>query len=713
MSLPNIAKALGGIVTGGQVLAPGPGHSAKDRSMSVKIGESGKLIVHSHSGDDDMACKAYVERKLGIVWEPEGHQRDTGAFERMQARAIKLNGHANGHAQPETLPTDRRQMQALRIWHESVDPRGTLAETYLASRGLGLADDVALTTLRFHPECPFGEGTRHPCMVAAFRSIDSGEVVAIHRTALTPGAKKIDRKMLGPIIGAAIMFGDLDAGRGALAVGEGIESALSGLSMGFAPAWAMGSASAIAKLPVVNGVDTLTILGEHDAANASAARSCGVRWRDAGREILIALPKPGLGKDTNDAWQARRGDGDDVLDFREFGAGEEMAEPTIAGNPGIKATPFVLINPSDIPTRKWLYGRHYVRRFVSTTVAPGGLGKSSLGIVETLAMVTVRDLLGLKVPGALRVWIWNGEDPRDELDRRIAAACLHYQISASDIADRLFVDSGRDLPIRIVEMAAGQRTVVAVPTVEGVEQAIRENRIDLLVIDPFVASHAVPENDNGAIDRVAKTWAGIAERCNCAIELVHHVRKTASGPEGYAVEDARGGSSLLGAVRSARVLNAMSKEEAERLGIEEGHRRLHFRVDDGKANMAPPMERASWFKMVSVGLGNGRGLEPEDNVGVATAWEMPGVLDSVTADDCERVIAMVRADPTYRHDSRASNWIGFAIADVLGLDVDRKADREQVNRVLRIWIENGALAIERRQDEQRKMRSYIIPGKAA
>ncbi|MGE7469242.1 AAA family ATPase [Bosea sp. NPDC003192] len=709
MSLPNIAKALGGIVTGGQVLAPGPGHSAKDRSMSVKIGESGKLIVHSHAGDDDMACKAYVERKLGIVWQPEGHQHDTGAFERMQARVTKLNGHA----QPDSRPIDKRQMQALRIWQESLDPRGTLAETYLASRGLELADGIATTTLRYHPDCPFGEGTRHPCLVAAFRSIESGEVAAIHRTALTPDARKIDRKMLGPVVGAAIMFGDLDAERGALAVGEGIESALSGHGMGFAPTWAMGSAGAIAKLPVVNGVDTLTILGEHDAANASAARACGVRWRDAGREVLIALPKPGLGKDTNDAWQARKGDSDDVLDFREFGADEEVTEPNDAGNPAIKATPFVLMDPSTIPTRKWLYGRHYVRRFVSTTVAPGGLGKSSLGIVEALAMVTARDLLGVRVREPLRAWLWNGEDPRDELDRRIAAACLHYRISAPDIADRLFVDSGRDLPIRIVEMAAGQRTVVAVPTVQGVEQAIRENEIDLLVIDPFVASHGVPENDNGAIDRVAKTWAGIAERCNCAIELVHHVRKSASGAEGYTVEDARGGSSLIGAVRSARVLNAMSKEEAERAGIEEGHRRLHFRVDDGKSNMAPPLERANWFKMISVGLGNGRGLEPEDNVGVATAWEMPGVLDSVTADDCERVIAMVRADPAYRHDSRASNWIGFAIADVLGLDVDRKADREQVNRVLRIWIDNGALAIQRRQDEQRKMRSYIIPGKTA
>jgi hypothetical protein len=44
------------------------------------------------------------------------------------------------------------------------------------------------------------------------------------------------------------------------------------------------------------------------------------------------------------------------------------------------------------------------------------------------------------------------------------------------------------------------------------------------------------------------------------------------------------------------------------------------------------------------------GLEREDNVGVATAWEMPGVLDNVSAADCEAVRPMVRADPTYRAD---------------------------------------------------------------
>src|SRR5918994_130924 len=43
----------------------------------------------------------------------------------------------------------------------------------------------------------------------------------------------------------------------------------------------------------------------------------------------------------------------------------------------IRAIPFRWRDPQAIPPRRWLYARHYVRKFVTATVAPGGLGKSS------------------------------------------------------------------------------------------------------------------------------------------------------------------------------------------------------------------------------------------------------------------------------------------------------------------------------------------------
>jgi len=67
LTLQGIARAMGGDVTGDQVRAPGPGHSAKDRSLSIKLGNGDDdLIVYSHAGDDHLACKDYVRSKLGL-----------------------------------------------------------------------------------------------------------------------------------------------------------------------------------------------------------------------------------------------------------------------------------------------------------------------------------------------------------------------------------------------------------------------------------------------------------------------------------------------------------------------------------------------------------------------------------------------------------------------------------------------------------------------
>jgi putative DNA primase/helicase len=68
MTVNRIAEALGGEVSGGQVLAPGPGHSAQDRSLSVKLDDTAPdgFLVHSFAGDDPVACRDHVRRKIGL-----------------------------------------------------------------------------------------------------------------------------------------------------------------------------------------------------------------------------------------------------------------------------------------------------------------------------------------------------------------------------------------------------------------------------------------------------------------------------------------------------------------------------------------------------------------------------------------------------------------------------------------------------------------------
>ena len=63
----------------------------------------------------------------------------------------------------------------------------------------------------------------------------------------------------------------------------------------------------------------------------------------------------------------------------------------------ITPTAFKWRDPATLQRRQFVYGTHYIRKFVSTTLAPGGAGKTSLGIVEALAICTGRPLLGRAV----------------------------------------------------------------------------------------------------------------------------------------------------------------------------------------------------------------------------------------------------------------------------------------------------------------------------
>jgi 5S rRNA maturation endonuclease (ribonuclease M5) len=67
-SIAKIAELLGGDAQGGQVLCPGPGHSAADRSLSVKLDKDDAegFVVHSFARDDFKACRDHVRAKLGL-----------------------------------------------------------------------------------------------------------------------------------------------------------------------------------------------------------------------------------------------------------------------------------------------------------------------------------------------------------------------------------------------------------------------------------------------------------------------------------------------------------------------------------------------------------------------------------------------------------------------------------------------------------------------
>lgn len=305
----HVALLLGGKVIGrDKILAPGPGHSRGDKSLSVLLDTRAPdgFVVASFAGDDWRDCKSYVLQKLGLPqWRP-GDSRDR----HIPSSRVAASAEANEAAPTWTENDVGRINQARATWRDGVDPRGTLANVYLTEhRRLLDLDDVLSsgTVLRFNSSCPWhdedtGQTIRVPALIAAFRQIGDDTITGIQRVRLDGGGHKIDRRMLGVVRGAAVKLGKPDDGE--LAVAEGVETALAAAQLGFRPAWALGSCGAISGLPVIDGIKTLTLLGENDAASAGAIKTCGDRWLRAGRKVRIATPDDGCG-DLNDELMAR------------------------------------------------------------------------------------------------------------------------------------------------------------------------------------------------------------------------------------------------------------------------------------------------------------------------------------------------------------------------------------------------------------------------
>jgi hypothetical protein len=216
-----------------------------------------------------------------------------------------------------------------------------------------------------------------------------------------------------------------------------------------------------------------------------------------------------------------------------------------------------------------------------------------------------------------------------------------------------------------------------------------------------VSFHSVPENDNGSIDAVVKRIAGIGYRTNSGIEISHHVRKPFTGQAAMSVDDSRGGSAIINAVRSGRVINRMTTSEAEQAKVDGEQRSSYIRVDLGKRNMAPP-DKAVWYRLVGVFLPN------EDYVQALVPWKFPDLFKGVSVEDTEHIRELVRRQP-YRADPRSDQWLGIEVAKRLGLNVNDAADCKKISKIIGIWLANNVFKkLELRETNSRKMRMFYV-----
>lgn len=371
-------------------------------------------------------------------------------------------------------------------------------------------------------------------------------------------------------------------------------------------------------------------------------------------------------------------------------------------------SPYDFFDAASLPPRRWVYGNHYIRSFASVLASAGGIGKTSLQIVEALAICTGRPLLGEEVKEPCNVWLVNLEDPLEEMQRRVLAAMQHYNIKPDQVRGKLFMDAGRDFTLKF----AAQTKAGIFPNDALIAHLLAEiprREIGMVFIDPFVAAHDVSENDNGAINFVVSQIRRVADETQAAFGLVHHIRK-GNGEEAD-IDSVRGAGALIGAARAARVINRIKPESAAGLGISATDAVGLFRVDDGKANMAPPALNAVYRRMQGVQIANG------EWIGVAVPFELPdewaGMSEAVV-NDMLRIIALGIPDAEGNEEYYSARpqdkerWAGNVIIDYAFDNPEHRKGVGHAKRFLAKWTENGFIEeITYRSEKQRKDRKGI------
>lgn len=484
----------------------------------------------------------------------------------------------------------------------------------------------------------------------------------------------------------------------------------------------VGSMAAFANSPIADFnrrhrlSDLLTRYGYTPAPNGTDWRSplqtsdsyaTQVRQGDDGGEFWGSLSESdrqaGLGAAA--ASGGRFGDAFDLFVYFEHGGDRRSALEALTGSKAarqITASRFVWRQGKDIPGRPWLIRPWLLKGTVACVVAPGGTGKSTFVTALALSVATGSDLLGKYVIGGPQpVWIWNLEDDLDELSRSIQAAAAHHALTEEDLAPRLFVDSALDgaALCTAIEDKSGLR--VYEPVFAALTDELARRGIKVLIVDPFISSHAVDENSNSKIDKIVKAWARVAKEADCAIILVHHTSK--AGSQEVNANSARGASALVSAARSVLAINRMSTDEASRLGIPADQRRRYVSVQDDKHNRAAA-EVATWFELISQALGNG------DDVGVIVPWMAPEASELLTPEVIAAIQAKV-ADGFCRANNQSPDWVGHAIAPILNLNSE--GDEPQIKRLVKRLITERWLVKTTVLDAARKERPGVAVGRAA
>lgn len=216
---------------------------------------------------------------------------------------------------------EKRSKRISKAWKESEPLVGSLAETYLRSRGIKSDLSYLGNNLRFHPSMPYKEDDkspwqRLPCMLAVYRDSE-GKPLTLHRTFLKPdGSGKADvsrpkmvmappRDMRG---GYIVLDKPVKAQSSFFAIGvsEGIENALS-VREGMGVPMFVGYSDRLMEMMILpNEVQHVFMFADIEPSGAGMRSVAGFKEANKQRDVLILKPDSDKAKvDWNDEYREK------------------------------------------------------------------------------------------------------------------------------------------------------------------------------------------------------------------------------------------------------------------------------------------------------------------------------------------------------------------------------------------------------------------------
>ena len=376
----------------------------------------------------------------------------------------------------------------------------------------------------------------------------------------------------------------------------------------------------------------------------------------------------------------KRGDGQDRQPPPEFDANAPPPEDEPARLVCRPLTPRPITN---IPPRPWAYGKFLLFGSAAAIGAVDGGGKGAHAVVIALSMITGRPLLGERVWRKGSVAIITYEDDETEWHRRIAAACLHYELDYENVIGQFHFISRLDSRVCLASRTLSGDVIF--PDSLGIIEHLKTIGAVLLIIDPLNHAHNL-EDGNILMAKVAGEVMRIAHESTCAALVLHHLRKGSTGDP----DDLMGATSLRATFRAVRIFVRMTTKQAKELGLPERQSWRYSRIAGTKENYAPPPELTTWYKLKSIDLGNADELYTEgDNLQVATAWIPPSSFEGLSLSIIAEIFTALRVPPglnlRWAPDPRSDEWAGKPISRITG------KTSEQTQPIVRTWIKNAVL----------------------